>query len=286
MWGYSYNYPHTRGINRYIKFGMGPEVQRALLIQQKDEVEAFARDRGLDPALLFAIVEAAMRIGRVPDLRMFGVGEDDAWAIGDFLADTILNIKTEDKEEQSEGAKMTTRYNVQGALDVAFAMGKPLEAAIRDVKVELGLSDIVVDDKGKVVRFEQKAPEGDAEGMAEAMKVYEDAIEQAVAGYLKVFGKKPAAKMAAYLGLQPTDPRFLAALAKLAGPGAEIDMPIMPEGDDKSAYSFESIFPWASTDRGKNFLIGDQQPKAQPKKDNNAFNGPGPGVGGVGFFQI
>ena len=33
MWGYSYNYPHTRGINRYIKFGMGPEVQRALLAQ-------------------------------------------------------------------------------------------------------------------------------------------------------------------------------------------------------------------------------------------------------------
>lgn len=96
---YSYAYPQAHGHNRYVKKGMGAEVRAALLDQRQDEMLAFAEDQGIEPAIVFGACEAAMRLGKVPDMGTYGLGESDSWALAHFIADAILNTAHEQEEK-------------------------------------------------------------------------------------------------------------------------------------------------------------------------------------------
>ena len=88
---------------------MSPGTRELVLKSRMTEIEAFANDRGLDPHVVGMICEVAMRTGRVPDMRQYGIPADEAKALGHFISGDILNLAIEDIErmerELVEGKK-------------------------------------------------------------------------------------------------------------------------------------------------------------------------------------
>ena len=97
----------TSGFNRHAKL-MSPATRERVLRSWQTEIEAFAEDRGLRADLVAGIAEAAMRLGRVPELRQYGVSGDDAAAITHFVAGEVLNLAIEDVSEASTGGMGAT----------------------------------------------------------------------------------------------------------------------------------------------------------------------------------
>jgi len=89
----------SSGFSRDAKL-MAPGTRELVLKSRMTEIEAFAEDRGYDPALVFAVAEVAMRMGRVPDLRQYGFAGEDAKAVRHFVAGDILNIAVEDVQRR------------------------------------------------------------------------------------------------------------------------------------------------------------------------------------------
>lgn len=87
----------TGGFNRHQKL-MSPQTRELVLRARSQEIEAFADDRGLNPQIVMAIAEVSSRMGRVPDLRQYGVYGDDAKAIHHFIAGDVLNLALEDEQ--------------------------------------------------------------------------------------------------------------------------------------------------------------------------------------------
>jgi hypothetical protein len=85
----------TSGFNRHSKL-MSPDTRALVLKSRMTEIEAFAEDRGFDAGRVAGVAEAAMRMGKVPDLRQYGFAGDDAKAIKHFVAGEILNIAIEE----------------------------------------------------------------------------------------------------------------------------------------------------------------------------------------------
>lgn len=85
----------TSGFNRHSKL-MSPATRQLVLKSRVTEIEAFAEDRGFDAGRVMGVAEAAMRLGKVPDLTQYGFSGDDAKAIKHFVAGEILNIAIED----------------------------------------------------------------------------------------------------------------------------------------------------------------------------------------------
>lgn len=79
------------GFNRHLKY-MSPNTREILLKGHLPEIMAFAEDRSVDPHVVVGIAEASMRLGRIPDLGMYGLAGDEALAVKHFIADTILNM--------------------------------------------------------------------------------------------------------------------------------------------------------------------------------------------------
>lgn len=75
---------------------MSPDTRELVLHSRKTEIDKFAEDRGLKPEIVMGIAEAAMRMGKVPDLLQYGVSGDEAKAVKQFIAGEILNIAIED----------------------------------------------------------------------------------------------------------------------------------------------------------------------------------------------
>jgi len=91
--------PHggpTGGYNRHQKL-MSPDTREKVFQARAQEIEAFAADRGYDPRIVMAIAEVSMRMGRVPDMRQYGVYGEEALAIRHFIAGDILNLAIEDE---------------------------------------------------------------------------------------------------------------------------------------------------------------------------------------------
>jgi hypothetical protein len=59
------------------------------------EIMAFAEDRRIDPAVVAGAVEASMRLGRIPDLGLYGLAGDEALAVKDFVATAMLGLEHE-----------------------------------------------------------------------------------------------------------------------------------------------------------------------------------------------
>jgi hypothetical protein len=99
------------GFNRHMKL-MSPATRELVLQSRQTEIEAFAMDRGLNPAMVAAVAEVSMRMGRVPDLFQYGFSGDDALAVKHFISGDVLNNYTEDADDSaevlSEGAAQTT----------------------------------------------------------------------------------------------------------------------------------------------------------------------------------
>lgn len=82
------------GLNRHTSL-MSPATREMVLKSRTQEIEKFAESRQLNANAVLGIAEAAMRLGRVPDLRQYGFSGDDAKAIKHFIAGDVLNIAIE-----------------------------------------------------------------------------------------------------------------------------------------------------------------------------------------------
>lgn len=80
------------GFNRYDR-DMSPQTREMVLRSRMPEILAFAEDRKLDPAVVAGVVEASMRMGRIPDLGMYGLAGDEALAVKDFVATAMLALE-------------------------------------------------------------------------------------------------------------------------------------------------------------------------------------------------
>jgi len=110
------------GFSRDAKL-MSPDTRELVLHSRKTEIDKFAEDRGLNPTIVMGIAEVAMRMGRVPDMRQYGVSGDDAKAIKQFVAGEILNIAIEDLPALKDKlvAEMTTSGNAGAAMRLPTA---------------------------------------------------------------------------------------------------------------------------------------------------------------------
>lgn len=79
------------GFNRHLR-DMSPVTRDMVLKGHMPEIMAFAEDRRIDAGIVVGIAEATMRLGRIPDVGMYGLAGDEALAVKHFLADTILNV--------------------------------------------------------------------------------------------------------------------------------------------------------------------------------------------------
>jgi len=82
------------GFNRHASL-MSPATREMVLKSRTQDIEKFAESRQLNANAVLGIAEAAMRLGRVPDLRQYGFSGDDAKAIKQFIAGDVLNIAIE-----------------------------------------------------------------------------------------------------------------------------------------------------------------------------------------------
>lgn len=83
-----------RGFNRYDR-DMHPATREMVLKARMPEIMAFAEDRRLDPSVVAGVVEASMRLGRIPDLGLYGLAGDEALALRDFVATAMLGLEAE-----------------------------------------------------------------------------------------------------------------------------------------------------------------------------------------------
>jgi len=84
----------VKGFNRFAR-DMRPATRELVLRARMPEILAFAEDRRLDPAVVAGAVEAAMRLGRIPDLGLYGLAGDEAIAVKDFVATAMLGLEHE-----------------------------------------------------------------------------------------------------------------------------------------------------------------------------------------------
>ena len=99
---------HAR--NTYARY-YSDEVRSLMLKQKRWEIDAFARDRSLDPDMLASIAQTVLRLGRIPDLERYGLFNDDAQAVGHFLADAILNVESVDDDDNlTEGLEEDAKF--------------------------------------------------------------------------------------------------------------------------------------------------------------------------------
>src|SRR4029077_3527846 len=135
------------GFNRHLRY-MSPATRELVLKARMPEIMAFAEDRKVDPTIVLGIAEATMRLGRIPDLGMYGFAGDEALAVKDFLADTILNVAEDElnliapvseADDSNVGAKAKH-------LKLAADYRKLAEFHKRRSKEELDKSKIAKDD--------------------------------------------------------------------------------------------------------------------------------------------
>ena len=84
----------VRGFSRYAR-DMSPATRELVLRARMPEIMAFAEDRRIDPAVVAGAVEASMRMGRIPDLGLYGLAGDEALAVKDFVATAMLGLEHE-----------------------------------------------------------------------------------------------------------------------------------------------------------------------------------------------
>jgi len=84
----------VRGFSRYAR-DMSPATRELVLRARMPEIMAFAEDRRIDPAVVAGAVEASMRMGRIPDLGLYGLAGDEALAVKDFIATAMLGLEHE-----------------------------------------------------------------------------------------------------------------------------------------------------------------------------------------------
>jgi len=84
----------VRGFNRYSR-DMSPATRELVLRSRMPEIMSFAEDRRIDPAVVAGVVEASMRLGRIPDLGLYGLAGDEALAVKDFVAVAMLGLEHE-----------------------------------------------------------------------------------------------------------------------------------------------------------------------------------------------
>jgi hypothetical protein len=84
----------VRGFDRYSR-DMSPATRELVLRARMPEIMAFAEDRRIDPAVVAGCVEASMRIGRIPDLGLYGLAGDEALAVKDFIASSMMGLEHE-----------------------------------------------------------------------------------------------------------------------------------------------------------------------------------------------
>ena len=81
----------SRG-NTHTDKTMSPDLRDKVLHARVQEIEAFAKDRGIDPVVVMGAAEASLRSGRVPNLTMYGMHGDNMVALKHFIAGEILNL--------------------------------------------------------------------------------------------------------------------------------------------------------------------------------------------------
>lgn len=111
------------GFNRHLR-DMSPVTREIVLKARMPEIFAFAEDRRVDAGLVAGIAETTMRLGRIPDLGMYGLSGDVAMAVKDFLADTVLNV-AEDEDLQ----KLLIQAEVEGGLQEGDERSKHIKLA-------------------------------------------------------------------------------------------------------------------------------------------------------------
>lgn len=81
-----------RGNSHFDRFA-SPATREMVLKARLDEIEAFAKSRSIPVSNVYAIAEASMRTGKIPDLGQYGLAGDDAVATKQFVISNILNIQ-------------------------------------------------------------------------------------------------------------------------------------------------------------------------------------------------
>jgi len=86
------NFSFAYGNNRYVRY-WPDNVRSKVLEARRWEVDAWARDRTIDPTIVQEVAGNALRLGRIPDLGGLGLSYDDTEALAHFVKNTFLNME-------------------------------------------------------------------------------------------------------------------------------------------------------------------------------------------------
>lgn len=136
------------GNNRHLRY-MSPTTRELLLKARMPEIMAFAEDRMVDPSIVAGAAEATMRMGRIPDLGMYGLAGDEALAVKDFLADTILNVAEDELNKIAPISEGENGSSKAKHLKLAADYQKLADFHKRRAKEEM--------DKGKIAKDDGRA---------------------------------------------------------------------------------------------------------------------------------
>jgi hypothetical protein len=91
------NFSFAYGNNRYVRY-WPDDVRAKVLEARRWEVDAWAKDRTIDPALVQEVAGNALRLGRIPELGGLGLSYDDSEALAHFVKNTFLNMESVEED--------------------------------------------------------------------------------------------------------------------------------------------------------------------------------------------
>jgi len=92
--------------NRYVRY-WPQQFKNAVLSQRQMAIDAWARDRTIDPNLVRDVAVQALRLGRIPEMGNYGLSYDDSEALAHFISDEFLNIEAEECDSNiDEGGEL------------------------------------------------------------------------------------------------------------------------------------------------------------------------------------
>lgn len=154
----------ARGNSPYDRFA-SPETREKVLEARLQEMEAFAASRSIPVSTIYAIAEASMRTGKVPDLGQYGLAGDDAVAVKHFVLSDVLNIQIDDEDltgaSVEEGVSGPTRMHIQKTYDTHRKLGHNHRQAVNEVSKRHGVQNVQVNQYGQVVYYEQADQQDD-----------------------------------------------------------------------------------------------------------------------------
>jgi len=219
----------SHGVNRYLSpMGASPEIRSKYLGSLRDEIIAFANDRGIDPAIVQDCADKSLQKGRLVDLVMSGLDRDDQVALAAFISSAVLNMTKESKQKRSnlkEVAPMRVQFKLPSSMVEQFTkMAHTIKGVLAvdtsydkdgvsflDISMKEGYED-------SVDRVEQYASQFGGESLGECemcpVCVVENRLIESIVDYLADYGSSSVKDITTGLGLSGVSESFVEALGQ------------------------------------------------------------------------